>query len=48
MTLTSIPQRVRGNTHLGTVVPVSLVYKAVHQNVDSPVAATVGKRLVGL
>ena len=34
--LTSNPQRVRCGVHLGTVVPVSLVYRAVPQNLDSP------------
>ena len=34
--LTSNPQRVRCGVQLGTVVPVSLVYQAVPQNLDSP------------
>ena len=34
--LTSKPQRVRCGVQLGTVVPVSLVYRAVPQNLDSP------------
>ena len=34
--LTSNPQRVRGQTRLGTVVPVSLVNRAVPQQVDGP------------
>ena len=34
--LTSNPQRVRCSVQLGTVVPVSLVYQAVPQNLDSP------------
>ena len=29
MNLTSNPQRIRGNTRLGTIVPVSLVYQAL-------------------
>ena len=33
--LTSNPQRIRCGAHLGTVVPVSLVYQAVPQNLDS-------------
>ena len=33
--LTSNPQRVRCGAHLGTVVPVSLVYQAVPQNLDA-------------
>ena len=36
MNLTSNPQRIRGNTHLGTLVPVSLVYKDVPQHIDDP------------
>ena len=36
MNLTRNPQRIRGKTHLGTVVPVSPVYRAVPQQVDSP------------
>ena len=36
MNLTSNPQRIRENTHLGTVVPVTLVYRAVSQQVDNP------------
>ena len=34
MNLTSNPQRIRGNTRLGTIVPVSLVYQAVPQRED--------------
>ena len=36
MNLTSNPQRIRSNTHLGTVVLVSLVYRAIPQRVDNP------------
>ena len=36
MKLTSNPQRIRSNTYLGTVVLVSLVYRAIHQRVDNP------------
>ena len=35
MNLTSSPQRIRSNTHLGTVVLVSLVYPAIPQRVDN-------------
>ena len=37
--LTSNPQRVRCGAHLGTVVPVSLVYQAVPQNLDATAKA---------
>ena len=36
MDFTSNPQRIRGITHLDTVVPVSLIFKAVPQHVDDP------------
>ena len=36
MNLTSNPQRIRGNTLLGTVISVYLVYKVVPQHVDGP------------
>ena len=36
MNLTSNSQRIPGNTHLGTVVPKSLVYKAVPQRLENP------------
>ena len=36
MNLTSNPQRIRSNTHLVTVVPVSLVYQAIPQRVYNP------------
>ena len=36
MNLTSNPQRIGSNTLLGTVVPVSLVYQAIPQQVDNP------------
>ena len=38
--LTSNPQRVRCGVQLGTVVPVSLVYQAVPQNLDPPTKAS--------
>ena len=38
--LTSNPQRVRCSVQLGTVVPVSLVYQAVPQNLDPPTKAS--------
>ena len=36
MNLTSNPQRIRSNAHLGTVVAVSMVYRATPQRVDYP------------
>ena len=36
MNLTSNPQRIHGNTHLGTVGTVPLVDQAVPQRVDKP------------
>ena len=34
MNLNSNPQGIRGSSHLGTVVPVSLVYRVVPQQLD--------------
>ena len=40
MSLTSKPQRIRGNTHLGTAVPVFLLYRAVPQQLEVSKAKT--------
>ena len=36
MHLTSNPQRVRGDTNLGTVVPIPPVYRSVPQHLNDP------------
>ena len=38
--LNSNPQRVRGGTHLGTVVPVALVYRAIPQQLANATTKT--------